>query len=169
MSLSEVVFRRLLDGVIGAGAIAGALLSAGGQASADPPPRPPNRGRRCSGRRRDGAVNLPVHAPDVNWFYTGLQERIRSVPRCRTTSAQSAARSGAGRHPSAADRYQGALPIDTSTRAGRGMIGIRPRSWMTAGLAVAAVASSCVVQPAGVAGADVCGSVGRRIHVSGCA
>jgi hypothetical protein len=58
--------------------------------------------------------------------------------------------------------------VDTSTRAGRGMIAIRPRSWITLGLAMAAVSSSWVLQPAGVAGADVCASVGRRVSVSGC-
>jgi hypothetical protein len=33
---------------------------------------------------------------------------------------------------------------------------------------MAAVSSSWVLQPAGVAGADVCASVGRRVSVSGC-
>jgi hypothetical protein len=58
--------------------------------------------------------------------------------------------------------------MDTSARAGRSMTGIRPRSWLTAGFAMASVASSCVMLPAGVAGADVCASVGRRVSVSGC-
>ena len=42
MARSKVVSRRVLVAVMGAGAVAGALLSAGGQASADPAPRPPN-------------------------------------------------------------------------------------------------------------------------------
>jgi hypothetical protein len=58
--------------------------------------------------------------------------------------------------------------MDTTTRPRRGMIRIQPRSWITAGVAIAAVASSCVVRPAGVADADVCASVGRRVSVSGC-
>ena len=48
------------------------------------------------------------------------------------------------------------------------MIRMQPRSWITASVAVAAVASSCIVLPAGVASADVCASVGRRVSVSGC-
>lgn len=48
------------------------------------------------------------------------------------------------------------------------MIRMQPRSWITAGVAIAAVASSCIAQPAGVASADVCAGVGRRISVGGC-
>jgi hypothetical protein len=46
------------------------------------------------------------------------------------------------------------------------------RSWTAAGIAVLAVTSIPeiygVVQPSGVAIADVCASVGRRVTVSGC-
>jgi len=41
------------------------------------------------------------------------------------------------------------------------------RSWIAAGIAVLAVTSNAVVTT-GVANADVCASVGRRISVSGC-
>jgi hypothetical protein len=46
------------------------------------------------------------------------------------------------------------------------------RSWTAAGIAVLALTSIpeiyAVVQPSGVANADVCASVGRRVTVSGC-
>ncbi|WP_373421172.1 hypothetical protein [Mycobacterium shigaense] len=46
------------------------------------------------------------------------------------------------------------------------------RSWTAAGITVLALTSipevCAVVQPSGVANADVCASVGRRISVSGC-
>ena len=46
------------------------------------------------------------------------------------------------------------------------------RSWTAAGIAVLALASIpeiyAVVQPSGVASADVCAGVGRRVSVSGC-
>jgi hypothetical protein len=46
------------------------------------------------------------------------------------------------------------------------------RSWTAAGIAVLALTSIpeiyAVVQPSGVANADVCASVGRRVSVSGC-
>src|ERR1035441_8060287 len=46
------------------------------------------------------------------------------------------------------------------------------RSWTVAGIAVLALMSIpeiyTVVQPSGVANADVCASVGRRVSVSGC-
>jgi len=46
------------------------------------------------------------------------------------------------------------------------------RSWSAAGIAVLALTSIpaiyAVVQPSGVANADVCASVGRRVSVSGC-
>ena len=79
MSRSEVVSRQLLVAMIGAGAAAGALLSAGGQASADPAPRPPN----CSAADVAGvaagvATALTTYLfthPDVNGFYTGLQDQ----------------------------------------------------------------------------------------------
>jgi hypothetical protein len=46
------------------------------------------------------------------------------------------------------------------------------RSWIAAGIAMMAVTSIpelyFLVQPSGVANADVCASVGRRVSVSGC-
>jgi hypothetical protein len=48
------------------------------------------------------------------------------------------------------------------------MIGIQLRRWITASVAVAAVAASGIALPAGLANADVCASVGRRVSVSGC-
>jgi hemophore-related protein len=79
MSLSELVSRRVLVGMIGAGAIIGTLLSAAGQATADPAPRPPN----CSAADVAGvaagvATALSTYLfthPDVNGFYTGLQDQ----------------------------------------------------------------------------------------------
>ncbi|HEY1842205.1 MAG TPA: heme-binding protein [Mycobacterium sp.] len=79
MSLSELFSRRLI-GVIGAGAIAGTLLAAAaGQAAADPMPRPAN----CSAADVAGvaagvATALSTYLfthPDVNGFYTGLQDQ----------------------------------------------------------------------------------------------
>lgn len=49
---------------------------------------------------------------------------------------------------------------------------VRVRSWTVGGvalLAVAAIPEMCaVMRPSGVANADVCASVGRRVSVSGC-
>ena len=46
------------------------------------------------------------------------------------------------------------------------------RSWTAAGIAVLAFTSipeiTAIVQPSGVANADVCASVGRRVSVGGC-
>lgn len=61
--------------------------------------------------------------------------------------------------------------MDSTTRAGRAVtardtattLWVRP--WIAAGIAMMAVT---VVQPSGVANADVCASVGRRVSVSGC-
>ena len=80
MSLSQIVARRLAAGAIGAGAITGTLLFATtGIAAADPPSRPPN----CSAADVAGvaagvATALSTYLfthPDVNGFYTGLQDR----------------------------------------------------------------------------------------------
>jgi len=80
MSLAQIVVRRLAVGAIGAGVITGTLLFAtAGQAAADPPPRPPN----CSAADVAGvaagvATALSTYLfthPDVNGFYTGLQDR----------------------------------------------------------------------------------------------
>ena len=49
---------------------------------------------------------------------------------------------------------------------------LRVRSWTAAGITLLALTSipeiCAVVQPSGVANADVCASVGRRVSVSGC-
>ncbi|WP_231968837.1 MULTISPECIES: hypothetical protein [unclassified Mycobacterium] len=49
---------------------------------------------------------------------------------------------------------------------------VRARSWTAGGIAVLALAAIpetyAVVRPSGVANADVCASVGRRVSVSGC-
>ncbi len=80
MSLSEFISRRAVVGVVGAGVIAGTLLSGtSGQAAADPAPRPPN----CSAADVAGvaagvATALTTYLfthPDVNGFYTGLQDQ----------------------------------------------------------------------------------------------
>ncbi len=80
MSPSQITARRLAVGAIGGGAITGALLfAATGQAAADPTPRPPN----CSAADVAGvaagvATALSTYLfthPDVNGFYTGLQDR----------------------------------------------------------------------------------------------
>ncbi len=46
------------------------------------------------------------------------------------------------------------------------------RSWIAAGIALTAITAIpgmySVMQPSGVANADVCASVGRRVSVSGC-
>ncbi len=73
--MSQFISRRVLAGVVAAGA----LLSATGYAAADPAPRPPN----CSAADVAGvaagvATNLTTYLythPDVNGFYTGLQDR----------------------------------------------------------------------------------------------
>ena len=49
---------------------------------------------------------------------------------------------------------------------------LRVRSWIAGGIAVSALTGipemCAIVQPSGVANADVCASVGNRISVSGC-
>ena len=80
MLLSEIVAGRVLIGVIGAGAIAGTLLCAtGGTAAADAPPRPPNcTAADVAGVAAGVATALSTYLfthPDVNGFYTGLQDR----------------------------------------------------------------------------------------------
>ena len=80
MPLSEFISHRAVVGGIGAWAIAGTLLSsAAGIAAADPTPRPPN----CSAADVAGvaagvATSLTTYLfthPDVNAFYTGLQDQ----------------------------------------------------------------------------------------------
>ena len=80
MPLSDFMSRQAVVRAIGAGAIAGTLLSGGaGIAAADPAPRPPN----CSAADVAGvaagvATSLTTYLfthPDVNAFYTGLQDQ----------------------------------------------------------------------------------------------
>jgi hemophore-related protein len=76
MSLSEFISGRVIIGVIGAGVL---MSGAPGQATADPAPRPPN----CSAADVAGvaagvATSLTTYLfthPDVNGFYTGLQDQ----------------------------------------------------------------------------------------------
>jgi heme-binding protein len=80
MPLSEFMSHRAVVGVIGAGAIAGTLLSsAAGIAAADPTPRPPNCSAAdvasvAAGVAATLSTYLFTH-PDVNGFYTGLQDQ----------------------------------------------------------------------------------------------
>jgi len=79
MSFSETASRRILVGVIAAGAIAGTLLSPAGQATADPAPRPPNCSAADVASVAAGVAtalsNYLFTHPDVNGFYTGLQDQ----------------------------------------------------------------------------------------------
>jgi len=85
MSRSEVIARRVVVGAIAAG-IAGAVLSGtAGIAAADPPSRPAN----CSAADVAGvaagvATALSTYLfthPDVNGFYTGLQDQPKDQLR----------------------------------------------------------------------------------------
>ncbi len=76
MSLSEFMSRRVIVGVIGAGAL---ISGAAGQATADPAPRPPNCSAAdvasvAAGVATSLSTYLFTH-PDVNGFYTGLQDQ----------------------------------------------------------------------------------------------
>jgi hypothetical protein len=63
-------------------------------------------------------------------------------------------------------------PKEPPPVTGRTAMTLWVRSWTAAGIAVLALTSIpemySVVQPSGVANADVCASVGRRVSVSGC-
>jgi heme-binding protein len=76
--------RRVVTGAIGAAAIAGTLLSAG-TAAADPPPRPPNcTAADVAGVAAGVAASLSTYLlthPDVNGFYTGLQDQPKDQLR----------------------------------------------------------------------------------------
>jgi len=80
MSLSKFMSRRVVVGALGAGVIAGTLLSGtAGIAAADPAPRPPNCSAADVAGVAAGVANslttyLFTH-PDVNAFYTGLQDQ----------------------------------------------------------------------------------------------
>ncbi|MEB3982422.1 heme-binding protein [Mycobacterium sp. 663a-19] len=80
MFLSDVIARRAVLGAIGAGAVAGTLLCASaGTAAADTAPRPPNcTAADVAGVAAGVATALSTYLfthPDVNGFYTGLQDR----------------------------------------------------------------------------------------------
>ena len=80
MPLSEFISHRAVVGAIGAGVIAGTLLSGtAGEAAADPTPRPPNCSAADVASVAAGVATalttyLFTH-PDVNGFYTGLQDQ----------------------------------------------------------------------------------------------
>lgn len=83
---AELIPRRLLVGAIGAGAVTGALLCAtAGTASADSPPRPPNcTAADVAGVATGVAAALSTYLythPDLNGFYTGLQDRPKDQIR----------------------------------------------------------------------------------------
>ena len=84
--LSDITPRRMAVGAIGAGAVTGALLCAtAGTAAADPPPRPPNcTAADVAGVASGVAAALSTYLfthPDVNGFYTGLQDRPKDQLR----------------------------------------------------------------------------------------
>jgi heme-binding protein len=86
MSLSEFIPRRVVVGAIGAGVITGTLLSAtAGKAAADPPPRPANcTAADVAGVAAGVATALSTYLfthPDVNGFYTGLQDQPKDQLR----------------------------------------------------------------------------------------
>ncbi|CQD18017.1 exported protein [Mycobacterium europaeum] len=82
MSLAGLFTRRLLVGAIGAGALLGATA---GTAVADPPPRPAN----CTAADMAGVASGVAAAlsaylfthPDLNGFYTDLQDRPKDQIR----------------------------------------------------------------------------------------
>ena len=79
MLLSSPISRRVVVGVIGVGAVTGTLLCATAGTAAADPPRPPN----CTAADVAGVAggvatalsNYLFTHPDVNEFYTGLQDR----------------------------------------------------------------------------------------------
>jgi heme-binding protein len=85
MSPSQFIARRVFTGAVGAGTVAGALLWGAGSAAADPASRPPN----CSAADIAGvaagvATTLSAYLythPDVNGFYTGLQDQPKDQLR----------------------------------------------------------------------------------------
>jgi heme-binding protein len=85
MFLSEVIARRVVVGAIAAGIAGAALSGTAGIAAADPPSRPSN----CSAADVAGvaagvATALSTYLfthPDVNGFYTGLQDQPKDQLR----------------------------------------------------------------------------------------
>ena len=86
MFLADLIPRRLLVGAIGAGAVTGTLLCAtAGTAAADPPPRPANcTAADVAGVASGVAAALSAYLfthPDLNGFYTDLQDRPKDQLR----------------------------------------------------------------------------------------
>ena len=86
MSLSQIIPHRMVLGAIGAGAITGSLLCAtAATATADPPPRQANcTAADIAGVASGVAAALSTYLfthPDVNDFYTGLQDRPKDQLR----------------------------------------------------------------------------------------
>ncbi|OBH20324.1 heme-binding protein [Mycobacterium sp. E3247] len=86
MFLADLFTRRLLVGAIGAGALSGTLLCAtAGTAVAEPPPRPPNcTAADMAGVAAGVAAALSTYLythPDLNGFYTGLQDQPKDQIR----------------------------------------------------------------------------------------
>jgi heme-binding protein len=86
MFFSLLVWRRLAVGAVTAGGVGGTLLgAAAGTAAADPPLRPPNCtaadvANVATGVAATLSTYLATH-PDVNDFYTGLQDRPKDQIR----------------------------------------------------------------------------------------
>jgi heme-binding protein len=86
MLLADLIPRRLLVGAIGAGAITGILLcGTAATAAADTPPRPPGcTAADVSGVAAGVAASLSTYLfthPDLNGFYTDLQDRPKDQIR----------------------------------------------------------------------------------------
>jgi heme-binding protein len=83
---SKLIWRRVAVGAISAGAVSGTLFgAAAGTAAADSTPRPPN----CTAADMAGVASGVAAAlsaylfthPDVNGFYTGLQDQPKDQIR----------------------------------------------------------------------------------------
>jgi heme-binding protein len=86
MFLPTSIRRRVVVGAIGAGSVAGALFfTTAGTAAADPPPRPANcTAADIAGVAAGVAASLSTYLythPDVNGFYTGLQDQPKDQIR----------------------------------------------------------------------------------------
>ncbi len=86
MFFADLIPRRLLVGALGAGAVAGTLLcGTAATAAADPPPRPPNcTAADVAGVAAGVAASLSTYLythPDLNGFYTDLQDRPKDQIR----------------------------------------------------------------------------------------
>ncbi|OBG95622.1 hypothetical protein A5697_24045 [Mycobacterium sp. E3251] len=86
MFFAHLIPRRLLVGAVGTGAVTGTLLCAtAATAAADPPPRPPNcTAADVAGVAAGVAAALSSYLfthPDLNGFYTDLQDRPKDQIR----------------------------------------------------------------------------------------